>query len=123
LDATEYRNYFNEFNENKKKLEDSNSDYTEKYFIRKNRSPRRGLICIYPVLGITDLLSFREYFGFKSKDGKINIEGHFDLKKIRKDHLTNNPLMAIMLSFPRTEQKLDEVSVEWEANPVFQDQD
>ena len=31
--------------------------------------------------------------------------------------------MGIMLSFPRTEQNLDAVSVEWDANPVFQDQE
>ena len=93
------------------------------YFIRKNRSPQKGLICIYPILGVTDLSSFREYFGFKSKDGNINIEGHFDFEKINKKHLTSRPLMGIMLSFPRTEQNLDAVSVEWDANPVFQDQE
>ena len=123
LDAIEYKNYLNEFNANKKKLTDANPDYTEKYFIRKNRSPQKGLICIYPILGVTDLSSFREYFGFKSKDGNINIEGHFDFEKINKKHLTSRPLMGIMLSFPRTEQNLDAVSVEWDANPVFQDQE
>ena len=120
---TQYKNYLNEFNANKKKLTDANPDYTEKYFIRKNRSPQKGLICIYPILGVTDLSSFREYFGFKSKDGNINIEGHFDFEKINKKHLTSRPLMGIMLSFPRTEQNLDAVSVEWDANPVFQDQE
>ena len=66
-------------------------------------------------MGITNLKSYREYKGYKKT------EGHGDFKKIRPDHKSDIPLIAVMLSFPRTEQPFDNVSTEWVVNSVYQE--
>lgn len=122
LTADEYSEYERE-RENfekirtKKQQETQSSLQTLRQLIRHKRDPRRGLICIYPILGITDLKSYREYKGHK---GSV---GHGDFKKIKTENKSETPLIGVMLSFPRTLQPFENVSTEWMVNSVYQEQE
>jgi hypothetical protein len=86
---------------------------------RYHRSEKRGLLNLYPILGVTNLSSYKKYKGYKDSNENI-IEGHHDIKKIDPNHLTNNPLMGFQLSFP-TSKMGDKAAVEYMVNSVYSD--
>ena len=63
-------------------------------FARYHRSEKRGLLNLYPILGIKNLSSFKKFKGYKNckSDCEKNckkhvVKGHNDINKIDKDHL------------------------------------
>ncbi|MDA8845119.1 Z1 domain-containing protein [Candidatus Pelagibacter bacterium] len=86
---------------------------------RYHRSEKRGLLNIYPILGVTNLSSYKKYKGYKdSNDNKI--EGHHDIEKIDPDHLTKQPLIGFQLSFPISKMG-DRACIEYMVNSVYSD--
>ena len=93
---------------------------------RYHRSEKRGLLNLYPILGITNLSSYRKFRGYKNckknvceKSCKKHfVEGHKDINKIDPSHLTKQPLMGFQISFPNS--KLGErAAVEYAVNSVY----
>ena len=84
---------------------------------RYHRSEKRGLLNLYPILGITNLSSYKKYKGYKD-NSENSIEGHHDIKKIDPKHLTNHPLIGFQLSFP-TSKMGEEAAVEYMVNSVY----
>ena len=84
---------------------------------RYHRSEKRGLLNLYPILGITNLSSYKKYKGYKD-NSENSIEGHHDIKKIDPKHLTNHPLIGFQLSFP-TSKMGDKAAVEYMVNSVY----
>ena len=86
---------------------------------RYHRSEKRGLLNIYPILGVTNLSSYKKYKGYKdSNDNKI--EGHHEIEKIDPNHLTKHPLIGFQLSFPISKMG-DRASIEYMVNSVYSD--
>lgn len=84
---------------------------------RYHRSEKRGLLNLYPILGVTNLSSYKKYKGYKDTNGK-SIEGHHDIKKIDPKHLTNHPLIGFQLSFPVSKMG-DKASIEYMVNSIY----
>ena len=84
---------------------------------RFHRSEKKGLLNIYPILGVTNLSSYRMYKGYRDDEGK-NIPGHGDVNKIDPNHLTKNPLIGFQLSFPVTKMG-DKASIEYMVNSIY----
>jgi hypothetical protein len=84
---------------------------------RFHRSEKKGLLNIYPILGVTNLSSYRKYKGYRDDEGK-NIPGHGDVNKIDPNHLTKNPLIGFQLSFPVTKMG-DKASIEYMVNSIY----
>jgi len=86
---------------------------------RYHRSEKRGLLNLYPILGVTNLSSYKKYKGHKDNNGNT-IEGHHDINKIDPNHLTKKPLIGFQLSFP-TSKMGDKAAVEYMVNSVYSD--
>ena len=86
---------------------------------RYHRSEKRGLLNIYPILGVTNLSSYKKYKGYKDSN-ENSIEGHHDIKKIDPKHLTNHPLIGFQLSFPISKMG-DRACIEYMVNSVYSD--
>ena len=84
---------------------------------RFHRSEKKGLLNIYPILGVTNLSSYRKYKGYKDDKGK-KIEGHGDISKIDPKHLTKYPLVGFQLSFPISKLGED-ASIEYMVNSIY----
>ena len=84
---------------------------------RFHRSEKKGLLNIYPILGVTNLSSYRKYKGYKDDNGK-KIEGHGDISKIDPNHLTKHPLIGFQLSFPISKMG-DKASIEYMVNSIY----
>ena len=93
---------------------------------RYHRSEKRGLLNLYPILGITNLSSYRKFRGYKNCKKNVCekgckkhfVEGHKDINKIDPSHLTKQPLMGFQISFPNS--KLGErAAVEYAVNSVY----
>ena len=94
-------------------------------FARYHRSEKRGLLNLYPILGIKNLSSFKKFKGYKNckSDCEKNckkhvVKGHNDINKIDKDHLTKYPLMGFQISFPFSRMG-DKAAVEYRVNSVY----
>ena len=94
-------------------------------FARYHRSEKRGLLNLYPILGIKNLSSFKKFKGYKNckSDCEKNckkhvVKGHNDINKIDKDHLTKYPLMGFQISFPYSRMG-DKAAVEYRVNSVY----
>ena len=86
---------------------------------RYHRSEKRGLLNIYPILGVTSLSSYKKYKGYKdNNDNKI--EGHHEIEKIDPNHLTKHPLIGFQLSFTISKMG-DRASIEYMVNSVYSD--
>ena len=86
-----YRNSLNNF----KKTHDTETEEqainsASRGLARYHRSEKRGLLNIYPILGIKNLGSFTKF-----KD-------HKDITKIDPEHLTKHPLIGFQISFPHS---------------------
>ena len=92
-------------------------DQARRDLARYHRSEKRGLLNLYPILGFTNLSSYRSYKGYKDKN-KNNIKGHYDIKKIDPNHLTTQPLIGFQLSFPFSKMG-DQACVEYMVNTVY----
>ena len=84
---------------------------------RYHRSEKRGLLNIYPILGVTNLSSYKKYKGYKDNNGN-SIEGHRDIKKIDPKHLTDYPLIGFQLSFPVSKMG-EKASIEYMVNSIY----
>ena len=84
---------------------------------RYYRSEKKGLLNIYPILGVTNLSSYRKYKGYKDDNGN-KIEGHGDLSKIDPKHLTKYPLIGFQLSFPVSKLG-DKAAIEYMVNSIY----
>ena len=84
---------------------------------RFHRSEKKGLLNIYPILGVTNLSSYRKYKGYKDDYGK-RIEGHGDISKIDPKHLTKYPLIGFQLSFPVSKMG-EKASIEYMVNSIY----
>jgi hypothetical protein len=89
-------------------------DQARRDLARYHRNEKRGLLNLYPILGFTNLSSYRNYKGHKPK----NIKGHYDIKKIDPNHLTTQPLIGFQLSFPFSKMG-DQACVEYMVNTVY----
>ena len=84
---------------------------------RYHRTEKRGLLNLYPILGVTNLSSYKKYKGYKDSKGN-SIEGHHDIKKIDPNHLTKHPLIGFQLSFPVSKMG-EEASIEYMVNSIY----
>jgi len=84
---------------------------------RYHRTEKRGLLNLYPILGVTNLSSYKKYKGYKDSKGN-SIEGHHDIKKIDPNHLTKHPLIGFQLSFPVSKMG-DKASIEYMVNSIY----
>ncbi len=115
--------------ENFKKTHNSDADQesvlkARRGFARYHRSEKVGLLNLYPILGVTNLSSYRKFRGYKKKDEKgvviQNIEGHKDINKIDPEHITKYPLIGFQLSFPFSKMG-HRAAVEYRVNSVYAD--
>ena len=84
---------------------------------RYHRSEKRGLLNLYPILGVTNLSSYKKYKGYKDSKGN-SVEGHHDVKKIDPNHLTKHPLIGFQLSFPVSKMG-DKAAIEYMVNSIY----
>ena len=84
---------------------------------RYHRSEKRGLLNLYPILGVTNLSSYKKYKGYKNSKGN-SVEGHHDVKKIDPNHLTKHPLIGFQLSFPVSKMG-DKAAIEYMVNSIY----
>ena len=84
---------------------------------RYHRTEKRGLLNLYPILGVTNLSSYKKYKGYKDNKGN-SIEGHHDIKKIDPNHLTKHPLIGFQLSFPVSKMG-EKASIEYMVNSIY----
>ena len=84
---------------------------------RYHRTEKRGLLNLYPILGVTNLSSYKKYKGYKDSKGN-SIEGHHDIKKIDPNHLTKHPLIGFQLSFPVSKMG-EKASIEYMVNSIY----
>ena len=84
---------------------------------RYHRTEKRGLLNLYPILGVTNLSSYKKYKGYKDSKGN-SIEGHHDIKKIDPNHLTEHPLIGFQLSFPVSKMG-EQASIEYMVNSIY----
>ena len=121
LDGVEIENYKNGL-KNFLKVHNPETDgntikQARRELARFHRSEKKGLLNIYPILGVTNLSSYRKYKGYKDDNGK-KIEGHGDISKIDPKHLTKNPLIGFQLSFPVSKMG-DKASIEYMVNSIY----
>jgi hypothetical protein len=96
-------------------------------FARYHRSEKRGLLNLYPILGVTNLFSYKKFKGYKNcntacekKCNKHYVQGHNDINKINPEHLTKYPLIGFQLSFPFSKMGY-KAAVEYRVNSVYSD--
>ena len=90
-------------------------------FARYHRSEKVGLLNIYPILGVTNLSSYRKFNGYKKVENEVvkeKIDGHKDINKIDPNHLTKQPLIGFQLSFPFSKMG-HRAAVEYRVNSVY----
>jgi hypothetical protein len=121
LDGLEIENYKNGL-KNFLKVHNPETDgstikQARRELARFHRSEKKGLLNIYPILGVTNLSSYRKYKGYKDDNGK-KIEGHGDISKIDPKHLTKYPLIGFQLSFPISKMG-DKASIEYMVNSIY----
>ena len=121
LDGLEIENYKNGL-KNFLKVHNPETDgstikQARRELARFHRSEKKGLLNIYPILGVTNLSSYRKYKGHKDDNGK-KIEGHGDISKIDPKHLTKHPLIGFQLSFPISKMG-DKASIEYMVNSIY----
>jgi len=121
LDGLEIENYKNGL-KNFLKVHNPETDVStikqaRRELARFHRSEKKGLLNIYPILGVTNLSSYRKYKGYKDDKGK-KIEGHGDISKIDPKHLTKYPLVGFQLSFPISKLGED-ASIEYMVNSIY----
>lgn len=111
---------------NFKKTHDSDADENSiskarRGFARYHRSEKVGLLNIYPILGVTNLSSYRKFNGYKKVENEVvkeKIDGHKDINKIDPNHLTKHPLIGFQLSFPFSKMG-HRAAVEYRVNSVY----
>jgi hypothetical protein len=83
-------------------------DNVDRLVVRQYRSPKRGLLNIYPIYGIKNYSAYQKY-----SQGNI----------ILPADITSKPLIAIYLSLPRTNLSTEQASIEYRVNTIYAEQE
>ncbi len=83
-------------------------DNVDRLVVRQYRSPKRGLLNIYPIYGIKNYSAYQKY-----SQGNI----------ITPADITSKPLIAIYLSLPRTNLSTEQASIEYRVNTIYAEQE
>jgi hypothetical protein len=83
-------------------------DNVDRLLVRQYRSPKRGLLNIYPIYGIKDYSAYEKF----SETNNISAED-----------VTSKPLIAIYLSLPKTKLSTEQSSIEYRVNTIYAEQE